>query len=108
MSKKRGANSPNVSEKSKAKPSAAAATLSMASMLSVMSGAFSTQGASSQVTDSEDDYQSQVEDGTDVQPPNQASNNVWNEENLQNSRYDLQGSKTIGLNPYSTTAVTEL
>jgi hypothetical protein len=86
MSKKRGANSPNVSEKSKAKPSAAAATLSMASMLSVMSGAFSTQGASSQVTDSEDDYQSQVEDGTDVQPPNQASNNVWNEENLQNSR----------------------
>ena len=86
MSKKRGANSPNVSEKSKAKPSAAAATLSMASVLSVMSGAFSNQGASSQVTDSEDDYQSQVEDGTDAQLPNQSSSNVWNEENLQNSQ----------------------
>ena len=86
MSKKRGASSPNVSEKSKAKPSAAAATLSMASVLSVMSGAFSNQGASSQVTDSEDDYQSQVEDGTDAQLPNQSSSNVWNEENLQNSQ----------------------
>ena len=65
MSKKRRPNSPNESENTKFKPSAVAATLSMASMLSVMSRAFSSQGqgTSSAVTDSDDDLESQSESG---------------------------------------------
>ena len=77
MSKKRGPNSPVESEKNKMKPSssapisAAAATLSMASMLSVLTGAFSGQGAPSTVTDSEDETQN--------------AESIWSESNLSKS-----------------------
>ena len=84
MSKKRGPNSPMESEKAKQSTSAAVSTLSMASMLSVVSGAFgSQQRGQSVITDSEDDYQSQAEDqnGSDID-----SDNPWNEDNLNKSR----------------------
>ena len=88
MSKKRGPTSPNESEKMKVKPSAAASTLSMASMLSVVSGAFSsqTQGASSTVsdTDSEEENSTQSGSGNENRNANSAEN-VWLEHNLNQS-----------------------
>ena len=82
MSKKRGPNSPNESEKLKTKPSAAATTLSMASMLSVVSGAFSGQGASSIVSDTDSDE----ENPTLTQPGSVQDGNVWTETNLNRSQ----------------------
>ena len=82
MSKKRGPNSPMESERSKQKGAstlAAAATLSMASMLSVVSGAFSSQRAASTISDSEDDYQSQEPNGSDN---GEQDENPWSEANL--------------------------
>ena len=85
MSKKMGPNSPMESERSKQKgasTSAAAATLSMASMLSVVSGAFSSQRAASTITDSEDDYQSQEPNGSEN---GEQDENPWSEANLSKS-----------------------
>ena len=55
------------SEKAKQSTSSSevATTLSMASMLSVVSGAFSSQRAASTISDSEDDYHSQDPNGSD-------------------------------------------
>ena len=64
MSMKRWPNSPMESEKVKeqASTSASVSTLGMAAMLSPVSQAFGGHGASSMVTDSEDNCQSQAED----------------------------------------------
>jgi hypothetical protein len=84
MTRKRGPNSPNESEKQKLrqdKPStsAAASTLGMAAMMSVVSSVFSNQGASSVVSDSDyEDQQSQTQ--------GQEQENVWDEANLNNSK----------------------
>ena len=81
MSKKRGPNSPMESEKTKQSTSAAASTMGMAAVLSAVSHVFTRQGASSNVSDSEDDFQSQTEDG------NASDNeNPWSEENLRKSK----------------------
>ena len=91
MTRKRGPNSPMESEKTKQSTSASAAgvALGMASMLSVVSGVFSGQGARSATTDSEEDeYQSQTED------------NPWNESNVNNSKIKQpKANESAGLKP---------
>ena len=86
MSKKRGPNSPNESEKMKVKPpTAASSVLAMASVLSAVSGAFSTQGGASSVVSDTDEEDQQNQD------------NVWNHEALSQSKVKspIQGkSKT--------------
>lgn len=81
MSMKRGPNSPMESEKARqqASTSAAVSTLGMAAKLSPVSRAFGGHGASSMVTDSKDNCQSQAEDqnGSDnesVRKPRTAPN----------------------------------
>ena len=74
MSKKRNANSPMESEKAKQSTSAAASTLGMAAMMSVVSSVFSAQGAPSVVSDSDEDSQSSAQD------------NPWSTENLNKSQ----------------------
>ena len=75
MSKKRGPNSPNESEKMKVKPpTAASSVLAMASVLSAVSGAFSTQGGASSVVSDTDEEDQQNQD------------NVWNHEILSQSK----------------------
>jgi hypothetical protein len=77
MSKKRGPNSPMESEKTKQSTSAAASTLGMASMLSVMSSVFNNNQAASVVTDSEDEY-SQANENENENP--------WEEANVNKSK----------------------
>ena len=75
MSKKRGPNSPNQSEKMKVKPpTAASLALAMASVLSVVSSAFSTQGGASSVVSNIDEEDQLSQD------------NVWNHERLSQSK----------------------
>ena len=75
MSKKRGPNSPNESEKMKVKPpTAASSVLAMASVLSAVSGAFSTRGGASSVVSDTDEEDQQSQD------------NVWNHEALSQSK----------------------
>ena len=93
MSKKRGPNSPNESEKQKlrqdqAGPSAAASTLGMAAMMSVVSSVFSNQGASSVVTDTDDEDQL-------------SQGNVWEEANLNKSKV-RSPKKDRGIEPLFT------
>ena len=79
------------SEKTKQSTSASAAgvALGMASMLSVVSGVFSGQGARSATTDSEEDeYQSQTED------------NPWDESNVNKSKIKQpKANESSGLKP---------
>ena len=92
MSKKRGPNSPNESEKQKLRPStsAAAATIGMAAVLHTISNVFSnqTQDASSIVsdtdTDSEEETPTKKESKSQTQTEN-PSGNVWLEQNLNQS-----------------------
>ena len=84
MSKKRGPNSPMESE-AKQSTSAAASTLGMAAVFSAVSHVFSKQGTSSVVSDSEDDFQSQTEDGN-VSDSGVRNDNPWNEVNLNKSK----------------------
>ena len=83
MTKKRGANSPMESERTKQSTSAAASTLGMAAMLSAVSSVFSnnTNDESSQNSESEEEY-SQATGGD----ANLSSSNPWNNENLSNHR----------------------
>ena len=82
------------SEKNKQKgqsTSAAAATLSMASMLSVVTGAFSSNEASSTLSDSEDEYQSQTEQENGNESQNEEAEptpqgNPWDAPNLDRLR----------------------
>ena len=78
MSKKRGPNSPNESEKQKLRPStsAAAATIGMAAVLHTISNVFSnqTQDASSIVSDTDSEEETPTPAG-----------NVWLEQNLNQS-----------------------
>ena len=101
MSKKRGPNSPNESEKMKTRPSAAAATLSMASMLSVVSGAFSSQGASSVVSDTN----SEEEENTTLSGSGSNTiqdRNVWSEANLTRSQVRSPKKPNAPLEPLFT------
>ena len=88
MSKKRGASSPNVSEKTKGKPiaggSAATNTLGMAAVLSAVSHVFS---GTSSVTDSEDGNPNQSGDRYESARSETGKNsgNVWDEQNLSQS-----------------------
>ena len=77
MTRKRNANSPMESEKAKQSTSAAASTLGMAAMMSVVSSVFSSQGAPSVASESDDDSLSSQ---TSVQ------DNPWNAENLEKSQ----------------------
>ena len=83
MTKKRGANSPMESERTKQSTSAAASTLGMAAMLSAVSSVFSnnTNDESSQNSESEEEY-SQATGGD----ANLSSSNPWNNENLSKSQ----------------------
>ena len=65
--------------------SAAASTLGMAAVFSAVSHVFSKQGSSSVVSDSEDDFQSQTEDGN-VSDSGVRNDNPWNEVNLNKSK----------------------
>ena len=72
----------------KVKPSAAATTLSMASMLSVVSGAFTsqTQDASSIVSDTDSEEENSTQSGAKNENRNaNSSENVWLEHNLNQS-----------------------
>ena len=70
---------------------AAAATLSMASMLSVVTGAFSSNAASSTLSDSDDEYQSQTEQENGNESQNEEAEptpqgNPWDAPNLNRLR----------------------
>ena len=102
MSKKRGASSPSESDKMKLKPtnSAATSTLGMAAVLSAVSHVFSG-GASSAITDSEDEYQSQCEENENGNALGSGSEeNPWEESNLNRSqvkspRYEKEKPKAL-------------
>jgi hypothetical protein len=80
MSKKRGPNSPMESEKTKqsTSASAAASTMGMAAMMSVVNSVFSkgdpSSAASSVVSDSEEEYSQAI-----------GNDNPWNDSNVSNS-----------------------
>ena len=87
----------------KTRPSAAAATLSMASMLSVVSGAFSGQGASSVVSDTD----SEEEENTTQLGAGSGSNaiqdgNVWSDANLARSQVKSPKKPNTTLEPLFT------
>ena len=90
MTRKRGPNSPMESEKNKQSTSAVASTLGMAAVLSAVSHVFSSQGANSVVTDSEDEYQSQshsqTEGGGNESETDRRDENPWQENNLNKSK----------------------
>ena len=98
MSKKWGPNSPMEWEKvkQKASTSAAVSILGFAAMLSAVSCASGGQGqgASQVVTNSDDEFQSQAEEGNESGGEDK---NPWSEGNLNNSK--VKSSKKEKLKP---------